>query len=105
MRETAYLAPREDKEGEVNEQTEVSVITSLNHFTPTVQEMLDNLGSHKVVRIGGAGNKMTKVALGVADAYCYPTRGMCYWDVCPGEVLVKGMGGLVTDFNQKRYNY
>lgn len=67
--------------------------------------MLDHLGNNEAVRIGGAGNKLSKVALGKADAYIYGSAGPCLWDVSPGEVLVKGMGGFVTDINLNKYNY
>jgi len=43
--------------------------------------------------------------LGKADAYVNGTLGMCLWDVCPGEVIVKGMGGYITNFNLNRYYY
>jgi 3'-phosphoadenosine 5'-phosphosulfate (PAPS) 3'-phosphatase len=81
------------------------VVTSIAHFSQQVADVLSKLGNHRVVKCGGAGNKLTKVSTGQADLYVYPSRGMSFWDVCAGEVLVKGMGGQMTDMTLKRFMY
>lgn len=50
--------------------------------------------------MGGAGHKCAQVAVGNVDSYIYRGKGLKYWDMCAPESIVKGMGGLATDFNQ-----
>ena len=53
--------------------------------------------------MGGAGNKCLFIALGEADTYI--SLGLSYWDICAPEVVVKAMGGIVTDLFQQKLHY
>ncbi len=46
--------------------------------------------------MGGAGHKCVRVALNDID--CYISQGLDFWDVCGGEVIVKALGGHVSDY-------
>lgn len=46
--------------------------------------------------MGGAGQKSLRVALGHLD--CYLSQGLDFWDLCGAEVIVRAVGGQVTDF-------
>lgn len=43
----------------VSRDEKLRVVTSLFHFSQLNQDMLDCLGSHELVRTGGAGNKLS----------------------------------------------
>ena len=48
---------------------------------------------------------MNRVALDEADSYVQPAKGLSFWDLCAPECIVRAMGGLCTDFDQKRLSY
>jgi fructose-1,6-bisphosphatase/inositol monophosphatase family enzyme len=53
--------------------------------------------------IGGAGNKCLHIVTQRID--CYISMSLDMWDICAGEVIVKGCGGSVTDFKGNDINY
>jgi len=48
--------------------------------------------------LGGAGNKVNRIALNEVDSYVQPYRGLGFWDLCAPEAIVRAMGGVATDF-------
>lgn len=50
-----------------------------------------------MVRLGGAGNKVNRIAFNEADCYLQPRKGLKFWDLCAPEAVLRAMGGnLVT---------
>ena len=70
-----------------------------------MQGVINSIGNVETIRLGGAGNKCNNIARGVVDAYMHPSPGLCYWDLCAPESLVKAMGGYATDLSQQRLTY
>ena len=89
----------------VDESTQTKVAASLKHFDATMEGIINAVGNVDIVRLGGAGNKCNNIARGVVDTYMHPSPGLCYWDLCAPESLVKAMGGYATDLSQQRLTY
>ena len=70
-----------------------------------MQSILTTLEPVEICRIGGAGNKCNNLAIGNVDCYIHPSPGLCYWDLCGPESLVKGMGGYATNLARERLTY
>jgi len=86
--------------------TDYTVITSKNHLTPFMSEWITkNLHPAKVLRIGGAGNKMISVIEGVAHCYAHPGKGTKKWDTGAGEAILKALGGNAIDNNGQQIGY
>lgn len=94
----SYLRPFEQTALDDNHQ--ITVAASLNHFNRTTSDVLKSIEPMKIVRLGGAGNKCANVVQGNVDSYIHASQGLKYWDMCAPESIVKGMGGFCTDFKQ-----
>lgn len=62
-----YLQPFENSS--VGDEHQVRIACSLNHFSRDMQEIVDGIQPVKMVRLGGAGNKVTRIVLGEVDSY------------------------------------
>ena len=61
-----------------------------------------------MVRLGGAGNKVNRIALNEVDSYVQTRPGLGFWDLCAPETIVRAMGGVCTDCDKgslKRLSY
>ena len=75
-------------------------------FTTRGSKLLDLPPTEHPVHIGemgGAGNKSLRAALGHLD--CYLSQGLDFWDICGAEVIVRAVGGHVTDFKGEPIRY
>lgn len=70
-----------------------------------MKKMLTSLSPMRPKRMGGAGNKVNRIALNEIDAYCQPTAGRKFWDLCAPEAIIRAMGGVTSDINGKRLVY
>ena len=70
-----------------------------------MQEVIEQLEPVEICRLGGAGNKVCRIALAEVDSYVQPAPGLGFWALCGPEAIVRAMGGLCTDFNGKRLSY
>jgi len=95
-RELNYLKPF-DMLGEPAEDHRIKVAASLTHFSEQMSNIIKTLEPVEICRIGGAGNKCNNIAIGNVDCYIHPSPGLCYWDLCAPESLIKGMGGYATN--------
>ncbi len=102
--EPAYLEPFDTK-ASVGAEYNMRVAASLSHFSATMQEILETLAPVDIKRIGGAGNKCNSLATNAVDCYIHPSPGLCYWDLCAPEALIKGMGGYGTNLARERLSY
>lgn len=103
-REFTYLEPFNHSE-EPAEDHKIRVAASLQHFSPTMQTIIETISPVEIVRLGGAGNKCNNLSIGTVDAYIHPSPGLKYWDLAAPESIVKGMGGYATDLAQNRIVY
>jgi 3'(2'), 5'-bisphosphate nucleotidase len=99
-----YLKPF-NLEEKVDDDYKIRVAASLSHFSSTMQEILETLAPVEIKRIGGAGNKCNSLAINEVDCYIHPSPGLCYWDLCAPEALIKGMGGYGTNLAKERLTY
>jgi 3'(2'), 5'-bisphosphate nucleotidase len=70
-----------------------------------MEAIINKLTPNEIVRLGGAGNKCCNLALNNVDAYIHPSPGLCYWDLCANEPLIKAMGGYATDLYGERITF
>lgn len=70
-----------------------------------MQKFIDNMEPVTVCRLGGAGNKVNRIALGEVESYVQPRPGLGFWDICAPETIVKAMGGVCYDLDGKRLVY
>lgn len=86
--------------------TDRVVVTSRNHFTPSIQKALDALASKslvtKIERAGGAGFKVLRCLEGAA-AYVYPSKGSKKWDTAATDAILSaaGMGNFVVRYERE----
>eukprot|EP01016_Furgasonia_blochmanni_P053928 TRINITY_DN8804_c0_g1_i45.p1 TRINITY_DN8804_c0_g1~~TRINITY_DN8804_c0_g1_i45.p1 ORF type:complete len:316 (+),score=19.59 TRINITY_DN8804_c0_g1_i45:269-1216(+) len=59
----------------------------------------------KYIMAGGAGFKILKILLGEGDAYAYFRGGLMSWDLLPGDVLLRCLGGRLTDMKGNELKY
>lgn len=67
-------------------------------MTQEMQNIVDQLKPYECCRLGGAGNKVNRIALGEVDAYVQPHGGLSQWDLCAPETIIRAMGGIITKF-------
>ena len=67
-RELKYLEPF-DIAKEVDEEYSIRVACSLSHFNETFTQALKKIEPVEVHRLGGAGNKVNRIALDEVDIY------------------------------------
>ena len=70
-----------------------------------MKTILETIHPVEIRRIGGAGNKCCNVAYGTVDCYVYPSYGLKYWDLCASEMVIKAMGGYVTNMKEEVLRY
>lgn len=70
-----------------------------------MQNILNTLEPVEICSIVGAGNKCNNLAIGNFDCYINRSPGLCYWDLCAPESLVKRMGGYATNLARERLTY
>jgi 3'(2'), 5'-bisphosphate nucleotidase len=103
-REPKYIEPF-DVSSELPNDYKVRVACSLNHFNEEMKKTIEMIDPVDIIRLGGAGNKVNRVALDEADSYVQPRPGLSFWDLCAPEVIVRAMGGLCTDMEGNRLSY
>ena len=70
-----------------------------------MMDTIEKLAPVEICRLGGAGNKVNRIALGEVDTYVQPRGGLKFWDLCAPECIVRAMGGLFTDIGGNRLTY
>nr|ACO10671.1 32,5-bisphosphate nucleotidase 1 [Caligus rogercresseyi] len=81
------------------------IATTRSHSTKLVGQVIDELESTEVLRVGGAGYKVLMLLDGLAHAYVFPTPGCKKWDTCAPEAILHALGGCLTDIWGHSYNY
>jgi 3'-phosphoadenosine 5'-phosphosulfate (PAPS) 3'-phosphatase len=83
----------------------INVAASLNNMNQQMMDFINQLAPYELSRLGGAGNKVNRVALGECDCYIQPRSGLGFWDMCAPEVIIRAMGGLMTTLDKDRLCY
>ena len=78
---------------------------SINTRNMAMNKMISKLQPMQPKKMGGAGNKVNRIALNEIDAYCQPTAGRKFWDLCGPESIIRAMGGVTTNINGQRIKY
>ena len=73
------------------------VVLSRRHLTPFMEEIVDNVGFARNVRMGSAGLKAALIAEQGADCYFFASLGMKEWDMCAPAAVLLGAGAQLTD--------
>ena len=98
MTECVYygFANHDDEKLKQKDYTMIALAT-MNRFTKELENLLLDLDPVKIVRKGGAGNKISTLLVEEADIYVMP-KGLKFWDVCAPEALLKSRLVPTCDF-------
>jgi len=81
------------------------ITTTRSRSSARGEEVLKSLSPDEIIRIGGAGNKVTLVMEGRAHAYVYASPGCKKWDTCAPEAVLRAIGGNLTNLAGQPYKY
>ncbi|XP_039605510.1 3'(2'),5'-bisphosphate nucleotidase 1 isoform X2 [Polypterus senegalus] len=81
------------------------VTTTRSHSNKLVTDCVDAMRPHKVIRVGGAGNKIIQLIEGKASAYVFASPGCKKWDTCAPEAILHAVGGKLADVHGNSYTY
>ncbi|XP_029449033.1 3'(2'),5'-bisphosphate nucleotidase 1 [Rhinatrema bivittatum] len=81
------------------------VITTRSHSNKLVTDCVAAMNPDKVVRVGGAGNKIIHLIEGHASAYVFASPGCKKWDTCAPEAILHAVGGKMTDIHGNSFQY
>lgn len=80
----------------------IKVACSLRHMSDSMQTTIQRLDPVEIIRLGGAGNKVNRIALREVDCYVQPRAGLKFWDLCAPEAILRAMGGNLILTNQDK---
>ncbi|XP_078505929.1 3'(2'),5'-bisphosphate nucleotidase 1 isoform X2 [Lissotriton helveticus] len=81
------------------------ITTTRSHSSKLVDACIDAMKPDKVVRVGGAGNKIIQLIEGQASAYVFASPGCKKWDTCAPEAILHAVGGKLTDIHGNALQY
>ncbi|XP_075060375.1 3'(2'),5'-bisphosphate nucleotidase 1 [Mixophyes fleayi] len=81
------------------------VTTTRSHSSKLVNDCIAAISPDKVVRVGGAGNKIIQLIEGQASAYVFASPGCKKWDTCAPEAILHAAGGKLTDIHGNPFEY
>ncbi|KAM3929874.1 3'(2'),5'-bisphosphate nucleotidase 1 [Leptodactylus fuscus] len=81
------------------------VTTTRSHSSKLVNDCIAAIYPDKVVRVGGAGNKIIQLIEGQASAYVFASPGCKKWDTCAPEAILHAVGGKLTDIHGNAFDY
>jgi 3'(2'), 5'-bisphosphate nucleotidase len=81
------------------------LLVSRSHRSSRTGELMKRLGISRVTEQGSVGLKVGLIAEGLADLYLHPTPRSSRWDTCAPEAILRGAGGVLTDFAGEAYAY
>ncbi|XP_012671179.1 3'(2'),5'-bisphosphate nucleotidase 1 isoform X2 [Clupea harengus] len=81
------------------------VTTTRSHSNKLVTDCVQAMEPHKVIKVGGAGNKIVQLVEGKASAYVFASLGTKKWDTCGPEAILHAVGGKLTDMHGNAYCY
>ncbi|KAM8945336.1 3'(2'),5'-bisphosphate nucleotidase 1 [Pelodytes ibericus] len=81
------------------------ITTTRSHSSKQVNDCIAAINPDKVVRVGGAGNKIIQLIEGQASAYVFASPGCKKWDTCAPEAILHAVGGQLTDIHGNAFEY
>jgi 3'(2'), 5'-bisphosphate nucleotidase len=84
---------------------QLHLLVSRSHRSSRTGELMKRLGISRVTEQGSVGLKVGLIAEGLADLYLHPTPRSSRWDTCAPEAILRGAGGVLTDFSGQDYPY
>ncbi|XP_033617921.1 3'(2'),5'-bisphosphate nucleotidase 1 isoform X2 [Fukomys damarensis] len=81
------------------------VTTTRSHGSKLVSDCVSAMEPDAVLRVGGAGNKIIQLIEGKASAYVFASPGCKKWDTCAPEVILRAVGGKLTDVHGNALRY
>nr|XP_033791986.1 3'(2'),5'-bisphosphate nucleotidase 1 [Geotrypetes seraphini]XP_033791987.1 3'(2'),5'-bisphosphate nucleotidase 1 [Geotrypetes seraphini]XP_033791988.1 3'(2'),5'-bisphosphate nucleotidase 1 [Geotrypetes seraphini] len=81
------------------------ITTTRSHSNKLVTDCVAAMNPDKVVRVGGAGNKIIQLIEGQASAYVFASPGCKKWDTCAPEAVLHAVGGKLTDIHGNIIQY
>ncbi|OCT79432.1 hypothetical protein XELAEV_18026242mg [Xenopus laevis] len=81
------------------------ITTTRSHSSKLVNDCIAAVNPDKVVRVGGAGNKVIQLIEGQASAYVFASPGCKKWDTCAPEAILHAVGGQLTDIHGNQFQY
>ncbi|XP_066451184.1 3'(2'),5'-bisphosphate nucleotidase 1 isoform X2 [Eleutherodactylus coqui] len=81
------------------------ITTTRSHSSKLVNDCIAAMNPDKVVRVGGAGNKIIQLIEGQASAYVFASPGCKKWDTCAPEAILHAVGGKLTDMHGNTFDY
>jgi 3'(2'), 5'-bisphosphate nucleotidase len=84
---------------------DLHLLVSRSHRSSRTDAIQQRLGITQVTAQGSVGLKTGLIAEGVADLYLHPSSRSSRWDSCGPEAILRGAGGVLTDFNGTPYLY
>uniref|UniRef100_A0A8C5M2M4 3'(2'),5'-bisphosphate nucleotidase 1 n=1 Tax=Leptobrachium leishanense TaxID=445787 RepID=A0A8C5M2M4_9ANUR len=81
------------------------VTTTRSHSSKLVNDCIAAVNPGKVIRVGGAGNKIIQLIEGQASAYVFASPGCKKWDTCAPEAILHAVGGKLTDIHGNAFEY
>jgi 3'(2'), 5'-bisphosphate nucleotidase len=84
---------------------QLRLVVSRSHKSPKTAEVVAALGIADVVEQGSVGLKAGLVAEGAADLYLHPSSKSWRWDCCAPEAVLRGAGGVLTEFSGAPLRY
>ncbi|XP_053568487.1 3'(2'),5'-bisphosphate nucleotidase 1 isoform X2 [Bombina bombina] len=81
------------------------ITTTRSHSSKLVNDCIAAINPDKVIRVGGAGNKIIQLIEGQASAYVFASPGCKKWDTCAPEAILHAVGGKLTDIHGNPFEY
>ncbi|CAH2254131.1 3 (2),5 -bisphosphate nucleotidase 1 [Pelobates cultripes] len=81
------------------------ITTTRSHSSKQVNDCIAAINPDKVIRVGGAGNKIIQLIEGQASAYVFASPGCKKWDTCAPEAVLHAVGGKLTDIHGNPFEY
>lgn len=89
----------------VADPTQIRMVASKSHRTPTIDRVRQQLGIADELNVGSVGLKLGLIAEGARDLYVNPSGHSKLWDACGPEAILVEAGGRLTDAHGDPLDY
>jgi 3'(2'), 5'-bisphosphate nucleotidase len=70
-----------------------------------IEEKISILQFFKKITGGSVGDKLLKIASGIADTHINTNNRICKWDTAAGQIILEKAGGVISDLDGKPIDY
>jgi 3'(2'), 5'-bisphosphate nucleotidase len=89
----------------VTDPTQIRMVASKSHRTPTIDRVRQELGIADELNVGSVGLKLGLIAAGERDLYVNPSGHSKLWDACGPEAILVAAGGRLSDAHGDPLDY